>query len=294
MTSSLRHVELWDPATGHWRVGPAQQEFRAYHSVALLLPDGTVLSAGDNYHEDLANGAKAEPWIGNAEIYRPPYLFRGPRPVIDEAPATVLPGERFEVEASGDAQRAVLMAPSAVTHGADMSQRHVELRVEGTTSDGLELVAPPSYAAAPPGQYMLFLLSADGVPSVARFVRFGLGGDDPLPPTAPAPAVAAVMRGRAGLTAGTAPRIRVQVTSASRRSVLRSGRLRVRARASGACELRAAYLAHAGAAHPHGRRRSDALVAAFGGRSVARCDVTSRRVDVKVRVRFLDGLGLGG
>ena len=258
--------------------------------MALLLPDGTVLSAGDNYHEDLANGAKAEPWIGNAEIYRPPYLFRGPRPVIDEAPATVLPGERFEVEASGDAQRAVLMAPSAVTHGADMSQRHVELRVEGTTSDGLELVAPPSYAAAPPGQYMLFLLSADGVPSVARFVRFGLGGDDPLPPTAPAPAVAAVMRGRAGLTAGTAPRIRVQVTSASRRAVLRSGRLRVRVRASGAAnfELRTSLTRVRHIRMAGGARTLSLPLSAAGRRALRRA---SRRVDVKVRVRFLEASG---
>lgn len=287
----LRHVELWDPATGDWRVGPAQQQFRTYHSIALLLPDGTVLSSGDNYHEDLANGAKPEPWIGNAEIYRPPYLFRGPRPVIGEAPATVLPGERFEVQASGDVERAVLMAPSAVTHGADMSQRHVELRVAGTTSsDGLELVAPPSYAAAPPGQYMLFLLSEDGVPSVARFVRFGLGGDDPLPPDAPAPVSSPAPRGRAGLTAGTAPRIVVEVASATRRSVLRSGRLRVRARASVpvSLELRTA-LTRVRQVRLAGRARTLSLPLTAAGRRALRR--ATRRMDVRVRIRSLAATG---
>ena len=33
-----KQVELWDPATGQWRLGPAQAESRAYHSTALLLP----------------------------------------------------------------------------------------------------------------------------------------------------------------------------------------------------------------------------------------------------------------
>ena len=37
-----------DPATGQWRLGPAQAENRAYHSTALLLPDGRVVSAGDD------------------------------------------------------------------------------------------------------------------------------------------------------------------------------------------------------------------------------------------------------
>ena len=35
------------------------------------------------------------------------------------------------------------------------------------------LQAPPHAAVAPPGYYMLFLLSGGGVPSVAAFVRLG-------------------------------------------------------------------------------------------------------------------------
>ena len=41
------HVaELWDPGTGHWTQLAAEQEDRCYHSTAVLLPDGRVLSAG--------------------------------------------------------------------------------------------------------------------------------------------------------------------------------------------------------------------------------------------------------
>ena len=49
-----RQVELWNPATGNWTLGPSQAETRAYHSTALLLPDGRVISAGDD-----VNGAPA-------------------------------------------------------------------------------------------------------------------------------------------------------------------------------------------------------------------------------------------
>jgi hypothetical protein len=37
-----RKVELWDPKTGKWTVGPPSVVPRGYHSVALLLPDGQI------------------------------------------------------------------------------------------------------------------------------------------------------------------------------------------------------------------------------------------------------------
>ena len=45
-----RAVEIYDPETGSWRVGPEQVETREYHSTAVLLPDGRVLSTGDDSH----------------------------------------------------------------------------------------------------------------------------------------------------------------------------------------------------------------------------------------------------
>ena len=53
-----RHIELWDPDTGQWTLGPAQTEARAYHSTALLLPDGRVMSAGDDYNGDPGQGQR--------------------------------------------------------------------------------------------------------------------------------------------------------------------------------------------------------------------------------------------
>ena len=138
-----RQVEVYDPTTDSWTLGPAQEEDRAYHSTAVLLPDGRVLSAGD----DLIPWSRTERTAAptTAEIYSPPYLFKGPRPVIDSAPQAVGWGDAFGIPSnSADIERAVLMAPAATTHGFDTHQRHVELKVLDTRRRGLDVVAPPS------------------------------------------------------------------------------------------------------------------------------------------------------
>jgi hypothetical protein len=182
-----RQVELYDPQTATWRLGPPQQEDRAYHSTALLLPDGRVFSAGDDLHPRETDGSVSR--TDTAEIYSPPYLFKGPRPTIDAAPDVLHWGEAFGVgSASPGLSYAVLVAPGATTHAADMHQRIVGLQLTAAMPGaGLSVVAPPSAAVAPPGYYMLFLLNDAGVPSVARWVRLGAGA--PGQPTAPAPGV---------------------------------------------------------------------------------------------------------
>jgi hypothetical protein len=171
-----RQVEVYDPATHRWKLGPAQLEDRTYHSVALLLPDGRVWSAGDDKFPTEAGGYPSRDDTG--EIYSPPYLFDedgGPaaRPEILRAPDALDWGETFRILATGNARRAVLVAPSAVTHANDMQQRVVKLSVTGRNPGSLDLAAPSDGAVAPPGYYMLFALSARGVPSVASWVRLG-------------------------------------------------------------------------------------------------------------------------
>ena len=163
--AALRQVELWDPVTRTWRLGAAQAETRAYHSVAVLLPDGRVISAGDN------GNAPASGATDSAEIYEPPYLFKGPRPTITSAPATIDWGDEFSVSTPDtDIDRAVLIAPGATTHATDMHQRYVPLELQ-QQSGGVDLTAPANANVAPPGYYMLFLVNSAGVPSVAKYVR---------------------------------------------------------------------------------------------------------------------------
>jgi Concanavalin A-like lectin/glucanases superfamily/Domain of unknown function (DUF1929)/Bacterial Ig domain len=158
-----RQVELYNPATNSWSLGAAQAESRAYHSTAVLLPDARVISAGD----DVNGGIDRD----TAEIYEPPYLFKGPRPSITTAPSTIQVGQSFAIDTAGaSVQRAVLVAPAATTHANDMNQRVVPL-AGSMRSGGLNLTAPPSNTVAPPGYYMLFALSDQGVPSVAKWVK---------------------------------------------------------------------------------------------------------------------------
>ena len=170
-----RQVELFDPATNSWKLGAAQAEGRAYHSTAVLLPDARVISAGDDYNMNPDRNSDT------AEIYSPPYLFKGARPTISSAPATLSFNDHFGVGSPDQVSRAVLMAPGATTHGDDMNQREVTLQVSNTVAGaGINLVSPPSANVAPPGYYMLFLLNQQGVPSVSKWVRI-----DPTAPDQP-------------------------------------------------------------------------------------------------------------
>jgi hypothetical protein len=199
--NSERQVELWNPSNGQWKLGPAQSEARTYHSTAILLPDGRVLSAGDD-----ANGAAGV--NGNdqdtAEIYSPPYLFQGARPTIASAPTAMGWGADFSVATGtgdgNDVTGAVLVAPGAATHAVDMNQRVVRLQMNGSGNGFATFRSPPNANIALPGYYMLFLLNSKGVPSVASWVRLRGGGVDypnggtgngttpPNPVPAPAPA----------------------------------------------------------------------------------------------------------
>jgi hypothetical protein len=160
----VQNVEVFDPITGTWSPVAPMSVPRGYHSTAILLPDGRVLSAGTtpfDRHEL------------RMEVFSPPYLFKGARPRIKEVSERVSYGQPFEVryEYAGAIQSAVLIRPGAVTHAFDMDQRYVELRFDRQGTDRLSIEAPPDEHIAPPGYYMLFLLSDQGVPSEAKFVQ---------------------------------------------------------------------------------------------------------------------------
>ena len=155
-----------------WRLGPAQAEERTYHSTAVLLPDGRVFSAGDEHHP---NGR-----TDTAELYSPPYLFRGRRPKVESAPESLRWGDEFGVRTKRDDVRDVaLVAPGATTHAVDMNQRRVPLKLTDRVSGkGVNVRAPGGPDLAPPGYYMLFGLDRHGVPSVARWVRLRSGAEN--------------------------------------------------------------------------------------------------------------------
>ena len=138
---------------------------RGYHATTVLLPDGRVLVSGTTPHgnEEL-----------RMEVYSPYYLFKGERLVITEVAQSISYGQSFQVGYSCETssiKSAVLIRPGSMTHAFDMDQRYVQLEISDNADNRLTIKAPPDAHIAPPGYYMLFLLSDEGVPSKAKFVH---------------------------------------------------------------------------------------------------------------------------
>ena len=162
-------AQLYDPLANSFSSASTMAFARLYHSNTLLLPDATVLAVGGNPQRGVY-----EPHI---EIYSPPYLFTaagGPanRPSIAAAPPTARYGTAFDVRTpeAANIKSVVLVRAGAVTHAFDMEQRLVELSFKNAAGV-LHVTAPAKGNIAPPGYYLLFILNAEGVPSVAHFVQ---------------------------------------------------------------------------------------------------------------------------
>jgi chitodextrinase len=181
LSNGVLPAEDWNPDTGQWSTWASMTVPRLYHSIALLLPDGRVLVSGTG--DDTSANVPNE---YNAQILSPPYLFNGPRPAITSSPSVVQYGSPFSVSTPDAAsiQSVSLIRSGAATHSFDESARRVSLPF--TTSNGvLTVQAPANGADAPPGNYMLFIVNGNGVPSVASWVHLPAPYEDTIPPTAP-------------------------------------------------------------------------------------------------------------
>jgi hypothetical protein len=142
---------------------------RVYHSVSLLLPNGTVLSGASG---DAMAGTVPVPPERNHEIFQPPYLFKGARPTISSAPASVSYGQTFAVVTPNAAQVTQVrwIRLGSVTHAFDAGQRAntLSFKINGGKVD---VKAPLLGRQAPPGHYQLFILNRNGVPSVGKIIR---------------------------------------------------------------------------------------------------------------------------
>jgi Galactose oxidase-like, Early set domain len=164
-------AELYNPANGQWSVLANSAVPRLYHSVALLLPDGRVWTAGSNFNCDI--GVKNREL--RLEIYSPPYLFQGPRPTITSAPATVSaqPATTFIINTpqANDISSVCILRCGSVTHAFDADQRYVGLAIQSHTATTVTVAAPPNKNVATPGFYLLFVVNGDDVPSIGKFIR---------------------------------------------------------------------------------------------------------------------------
>jgi hypothetical protein len=159
-TSPVFPTEIWDPATGQFTVMAGIAEYRGYHSTAILLPDGRVLSAGGN--------------VGgpNAQLFSAPYLFAGARPSINLAPTSVGYGQTIFIDTPDAASisQVTWLRVGSTTHTNDMSQSFMHLAFT-QTSTGLNVTMPANANLSTPGYYLLFILNSAGVPSVGSIVQ---------------------------------------------------------------------------------------------------------------------------
>jgi hypothetical protein len=170
---ATKSAEKWDPDTGLWCELAAQDRPRMYHSTALLLPNGRVLSMGGGRRQ----GTISEM---NAEVFTPPYLLgqENNRPILLSA-TPLSYGAAFTVTLDPSSpmgwdqvDRLTLVKLAATTHGNDMGQQFQTLGAPRIVSAAVASVpAPTSPNEASPGWYMLFAISAQGVPSGGIYVN---------------------------------------------------------------------------------------------------------------------------
>lgn len=167
--NAVLQPELWSPQTEQWSVLAPMQTPRMYHSTALLLPDGRVLASGSGGFG---------PDQPSAEVFSPPYMFKGPRPAIAAAPLVIVNGTKFTVATPDAASiaKATLLRLGSTTHAFNTDQRYMELPLQ-KVNGGLHLDAPATWNIAPPGHYMLFLVNSAGAVSTAQIVRVPRSGE---------------------------------------------------------------------------------------------------------------------
>jgi len=160
-------AELWNPITGTWTTLADMQVDRIYHSTALLLPDGHVLVTGGGQPSPSGRADNRD-----AQLFSPPYLFKGTRPTITCVPSQVSYDKPFLIQTSDTISRVTLIRLSSVTHGFNQNQRFISLNFIQTVG-GLTAFIPSNPNLVPPGHYMLFVLNESGVPSVSRIIQVG-------------------------------------------------------------------------------------------------------------------------
>jgi hypothetical protein len=180
---------IYDPVAPNgqrWTTGAATNIPRLYHSVALLLLDGTLMIAGSNPVEmPILTPDAQNPFVTEfrVEIYTPPYLSGANaqrRPtninlstfslVADSAQSLTI---AFTAPPNAQNLKVALYHGGFVTHSLHMGHRMAFLDfqgfVPGQTQQEVVVAAPPNKNVAPPGPWVVYVV-VDGVPGVGQFV----------------------------------------------------------------------------------------------------------------------------
>jgi hypothetical protein len=163
-----------------WTYMAEQGHERRYHSVAGLLPDGRVFSAGGDFSALDPNDPNQS--HHTIEIYSPPYLFKGPRPVISGLSSSLWStGSANPItftltfRPGSGPNHVALIKTGSTTHAFDASQRYVRLAHDaqflGNDAYSVTVQIPANRYETPAGHYFLVAVSTLGVPSVGTMIE---------------------------------------------------------------------------------------------------------------------------
>jgi len=183
-TSGILAAEMFNPATKTWtQLAPAAVA-RNYHSVSLLLPDGTVFSGGGGlcYVGGVGrSAAKCNLAVNHADgqIFTPPYLFNADNSPATRPVITSLSSHQIAVGGSitvimTQATRSMtfsLVRIGTSTHSINSDQRRIPISNVQNSGQGYSLRLPNDNGILIPGHYYLFAMSPSGVPSLAKTVQ---------------------------------------------------------------------------------------------------------------------------
>lgn len=182
------HLQHCNPETGEIKKLAKSLVPRDEHGIIQLMPDATVYLGGQNRNGLIRIGDSAAPagdsdlGVPSAQLFRPPYLFdaRGnpaDRPMIYKAPTIVDYGKPFKVGVySTKGIKAVsLIRTGSMSHALNTDLRLVKVPFKKNGSTEITVFPPKLPGTAVPGNYMLFVVDENGVPSKAS--RFSLGRD---------------------------------------------------------------------------------------------------------------------
>ena len=168
--------ELYNPTTNTWTDMAPHTITRGYHSTALLLPDGRVICSGGTDN----NGPGLFKESAQFEIWNPYYLFSSSRPVIDNMPTAANYGQQISLNYSSSVpvSHVVIHRTGEQTHSFSYNQISVPVDFNSNDGTNVTFTVPANANVLPPSFYMVFLMSNDGVPSVAKWLQVGsdIGG----------------------------------------------------------------------------------------------------------------------
>ncbi|KAI1108694.1 hypothetical protein F5Y14DRAFT_435288 [Nemania sp. NC0429] len=171
-TTPVFPAELFDPKTNTWRTMASIAVPRTYHSIALLLPDATVVAGGGG----LCGTGCAQNHF-DVQVFSPPYLFnadgtRAARPTISSVSATQLrPGAMLTITTAQSAASFSLVRYGSATHTVNTDQRRVPLSPLSVLGFAHVVALPSDPGVLVPGYWMLFAINSAGVPSVATTIK---------------------------------------------------------------------------------------------------------------------------